>query len=501
MPRSGSSRPLIATERGRRAAEEYLRALAESKARRTAAAIIDPVAWITTHFWVPELQAPMTLAPYQQAVLRQALTPGADGLLPYSTILWGDLKKSIKSSICAAVCLWWADTHPWSTIRIVANDLKQADSREAEYIRRAITLNPSYFVEQRGARVTGYTVTLANNSRIEAVPIDPGGEAGGGDDIIVFTELWAAKSRAAQAMWTETTLSPLKFGKSMRWVETYAGFTGESPLLEPLYRVGVEQGERIAVPGMPDLELYHNPSARLLALWNTVPRLEWQTPEYYAQEAAALTESEFLRVHRNMWQSSVQSFVPVEWWDACEDHLRPPPASRAPVVVGVDASVSGDCTALSCVCRHPEHKDQIIEFHTMVWVPPAGGKMDYASTLTPEIRRICAEYNVVEVAFDPYQLHQWAVDLRNEGVGHFREFAQGGDRLLADKGLYDLIRDRKLHHSGNPTLRDHIQNANAKTQADEDSKLRLVKRNDSTKIDGAVALSMSAYECLRLMLG
>lgn len=456
----------------------------------------DVVEWITTQFWVPELGAPMTLAPYQADTLRTIFEPDTDGLLRYSTVLWGDLKKSIKSCIAAAVCLWWADTHPWATIRIVANDLKQADSREAEYIRRAITLNSGYFERQRGAKVAGYNVRLGNHSRIEAVPIDPRGEAGGGDDIIVFTELWGAQSKAAIRMWTEGTLSPLKYGKSMRWVETYAGFTGESPLLEPLYKAGVEEGQRIR----DDIELYHNPSARLIALWNTVPRLEWQSQEYYSQEAAILTESEFLRVHRNQWQSSTNSFVPVEWWDACEDHMRPPPASRAPVVIGVDASVSGDCTALSCVARHPEHKQQVIEFHTMVWTPPPGGKMDYASTLTPEIRRICQEYNVVEVAYDPYQLHQWATDLRNAGVAHFREFAQGTDRLLADKGLYDLIRDRRLHHSGNPVLREHIQNANAKTQAEEDSKLRLVKRNEGSKIDCAVALAMSCHECLRLML-
>lgn len=460
------------------------------------ATITDPVDWIEEHFYVPELGKAMTLDDYQRAVLTRFFEPGPDGLLKYSTMLWGDIKKSIKSTIAAAVCLWWADTHPWASVRIVANDQKQADSREAEYIRRAIQLHSDYFVDKRGAKITGYNVRLANNSRIEAVPVDPKGEAGGGDDIIVFTELWAARSKAAQQMWSEVTLSPLKFGKSLRWVETYAGFTGESPLLEPLYHQAVNEGQRIR----EDIELYENRAARLLCLWNTTPRLPWQTPEYYAQEAATLTESEFLRIHRNQWQTSEQSFVPVEWWDACRDPMRLNAGSRVPVVIGVDASVSGDCTALSCVARHPEKHEDVVEFHTMVWYPPKGGKMDYTATLTPEIRRLCKEYNVVEVAYDPYQLHQWATDLTKEGVAWFNPFNQTTDRLLADKGLYDLIRDRRLHHSGSAELRDHVQNANAKTDAEGESKLRLVKRNETGKIDAVVALSMSAYECLRLTI-
>ena len=37
-----------------------------------------------------------------------------------------------------------------------------------------------------------YKTSLPNNTIIEAIPIDPAGEAGGNDDLIIFSELWAA---------------------------------------------------------------------------------------------------------------------------------------------------------------------------------------------------------------------------------------------------------------------------------------------------------------------
>lgn len=488
--------------------ERYSFGKRKAKAAESTPEPLDLVTWAERHFYVPELMGPLQLADYQKRALAEIFQPTPDGLLCYSTVVWSDLKKSIKSTIAGAVCLWWADTHPWSTIRIVANDLKQADSREGEYIRRAIELNRGYFVEKRGAKVkpSGYSIELGNHSKIEAVPLDPRGEAGGGDDIVVFTELWAAKSEVHKRMWTELTLSPLKYGRSFRWVETYAGFVGESPLLEPLYKAGVEQGRRLD----PDVEMFANDSARLFCLWNTQPRLPWQTPEYYAQESATLLPNEYDRVHRNRWVTSEQQAIPPEWWEACRDPLplridtRTGKGESTPLVVAVDASVSGDCTAVTVVSRHPEHKDHVVERLTRVWVPAdmPGGKMDYHATVSPLLDKLVADgFNIVEVPYDPYQLHQWAQDRRKkEKPLWYREFNQGADRLLADKGLYDLIRDRRLHHSGNPTLTEHVAHCNAKAGSDEDSKMRLVKRSTESKIDGAVALSMAAAECLRLNL-
>ena len=448
----------------------------------------DPIAWIESEFYIPELQGPMTLDPYQQAVLREAYRLDAQGHFVYSVVVWSDIKKGAKSSIAAATVLERARRLTWGSIKIVANDLKQADSRVAFYARRAIELNPR-LTHRVKVKPSGYHMEFDNRTRVEAVPVDPKGEAGGNDDLIVFSELWAANQTAAQRMWTEMTLSPTKYGQSQRWVETYAGFSGESPLLEQLYQTGVVEGRQLDL-GIPGLEVYANDTARMLVLWNTQPRLPWQSPEYYAQEAAVLTPHEFARVHRNQWVTSENVFVQPEWWDACTGDI-PVFDPHTPVVIGMDAGVTNDCFAIVGVSRVG---DQVYVRFVRVWKPPKGGAIDFAE---PEraLRDLKTQYNVVQVAYDPYQLHDLATRLRRYGVAWFREFSQGQDRLIADKNLYDAIRDRRITHDGNPELSDHMRHANAKTEGD---KLRIVKRAEHLKVDAAVALSMAHSEARRL---
>jgi phage terminase large subunit-like protein len=88
--------------------------------------------------------------------------------------------------------------------------------------------------------------------------------------------------------------------------------------------------------------------------------------------------------------------------------------------------------------------------------------------------------------------------LRRDGVGLFRAFNQGGDRLVADKRLYDSIRDRRIVHQHEPVLAEHIANANQKNEGD---RLRIVKRNTGGKIDAVVALSMAVDRAFTLNIG
>lgn len=443
----------------------------------------DPVDWIEQNFFVPELTGPLQLAEYQCRALREALSRDESGRFKYSVIIWSDIKKSIKSIIAAAVALWRAYTLSWGSILIVANDLKQADSRVGFYLRRAIELNPKMRAE---AKIKNYLVELPNRTRIESVPIDPTGEAGANADTVIFSELWGSHSQAQQRMWTEMALPPQKFGQSFRWVETYAGYSGESPLLEQLYEQGVKQGRRL----WDDSEAYANDAARMFCLWNTTPRLSWQTSEYYTQQATELLDNEFRRIHRNEWVTSAQTFVPREWWEACRADVSPL-SKNEPIVIGMDAGVSNDCFGIVAVSRET---DSVSVRYSQKWSPPKGGTLDFASP-EAEIRRLCAEHNVIEIAYDPYQLHDMATRLRNDGLTYFHAVGQTQDRLIADKQLYDVIRDRRIRHGGEPDLTEHIQNANARTEGD---KLRLIKRAEHMKIDLAVALSMATMRILKM---
>ncbi len=452
--------------------------------QRAAAADADPIRWITQQFYIPELDGPIQLYPYQVAALREALRRDDAGNFVYDTVVWGDIKKSAKSSVAAAVALWRASVTPWATVRIVANDLKQADSREAYYIRRAIALN-----SRLPAHIANYRVNLPNHSRIEAVAMDPQGEAGGGDDMVLWTELWAMHTKAAKLMWTEMTLSPLKFGKSQRWINTYAGYEGESPLLQPLYDAGTG-GQRLDLSydgyDLRDVPAYAH--GRLFLLWNDRPRLPWQSADYYDSERATLLPAEFDRIHRNVWAAPSGRFIPMAWWEACRQAAVPAAAQRARAVLALDAAISGDTFALVVTSRYG---GLVWPLATRVWKAAQGEQIDYAE-VEREVLRLCRQYRVWEIRYDPYQLHDMAQRLRQRRL-RVEEFSQQGLRLVADKQLYDKIRDGGLAQAepDDSPLTAHIANANARL---EQGKMRLVKRSDGLPIDAAVALSMSAYE-------
>ena len=434
-----------------------------------------------------------------------------DGTLKYSIVLWSDIKKSAKSTLAAAVNLYRALHTEWSEAYIIANDLKQADSRVAHYLRRAIQISPEL---RHKCKVSGYRIVVPSGSFIEAIPIDPSGEAGSNADMLTWSELWGANEEAKSRMFAEMTLSPTKHGQSQRWVESYAGFAGESLLLYSLYELGVKEGRMLwpdklynVTEGVPTpLELFVNDNARMLCLWNTQPRCPWQNSSYYQSEAQILPANQFDRMHRNQWVTSSESFIPIQWFDACNRTAEWPQIDqrRHSVVVSMDAGVSDDNFGLVATCRHPTNKDDVMLLFSQKWQPRPGHKIDFVGTETspgPELvlRRLIKEYNVVQVCYDPFQLHSMCTRLMKEGLAWFKAFNQGSDRLIADSQIRDLIRDRRLWHRGEVDMREHVQNADAKIDL-EDTKIRIVKRSERLKIDLLVALSMAAHETLRLNL-
>lgn len=460
----------------------------------------DPIGWIHDHFRLYDTGQLVTLHPCQIAPLLEALRT-ENGRYVYDTVLWSWPKKSAKSTVVAAIADMIASHKPRARIRLTGNDQRQADSRVGMYMRENIKLGAragNTERQQTKISTSGYNIRYPNGSIVEMVPIDPSGEAGGNDDLIVFSELWGWKHKAHQDMWAEMTISPNRHGYAQRWIDTYAGFTGESPILEQLYEATVVNGEHLDIGYTDDQGEYHDlecyANGSLFATWVTQHHFPWQTPAYYAAQARELSPDQFDRMHSNQWVSSAQIFVPHEWWDACQTE-RPPLTDTTPIVLGVDAAVTNDCFALVGVSRHDLN---VAVRYARTWTPPPNGEIDFAEP-EAEIRRLCARYNVVQVAYDKTELQDMAQRLRRDKVSWLKKFDQGAARLAADKQLYDCIRDRRIWHGGEAELSQHIYNANAEINKHE-NRLRIVKRSDSLKIDAAVALSMATSEALRLNL-
>jgi len=457
--------------------------------------IEDPVDPVTGDLLPP---GPIRLFPHQRRILTAMTERDGNGRFRWTTLLYSTVKKSGKTRLAAGIVAWLAAQYgPYAECYVLANDGKQSDDRLLSAVRKANNLNKVLdWHESKRA------ITLPDGSFIEAIPVDPEGESGANPTAVVFSELWGYGLQYKERFWATMTISPAKHGRSLRVVETYAGYEGESPTLERLYEQGVTLGKRH--PDFPDLPVFINESAGLITYWDEEPRMPWQTDAYYAQEASMLPHNEFLRLHRNQWVRSEDTFVPVAWWDSLKENL-PPLQKGEKIIIGADAAVSGACFGLVAVTRHwdPKRKGTDVAIRlSRKWAPPRGGKIDFAAKDGPEetVREWAKDYRVLEVAYDQYQLHRTATQMNQERVCFWKPFGQQTDRLISDSQLYHLIRDGRLAHDGNTDLREHLQHCNAKTAVGEDTKMRIVQRNANSPIDLMVAAGMAAKRCLELRM-
>ncbi|MCB0079136.1 MAG: terminase family protein, partial [Anaerolineales bacterium] len=221
---------------------------------------------------------------------------------------------------------------------------------------------------------------------------------------------------------------------------------------------------------------------------------------FVEQRRQSLTEAEARVLLEAGWEDidSADRFLPtMVLWDACREEL-PTLGQREPMVLAADAGVSSDCFGVVGVTRHPARHEDVAIRYVRKWEPKKGQALDF-DAIQAEIERLFAAFNVIQFAYDPYQLHQMGSGFMQRGLVWASQFSQGGERLESDRGLLDLIQQRRIAHDGNADLRQHIDNADRKTDGDE-RRLRIVKRLSSKKIDLAVCAAMAAKRCLDLNL-
>lgn len=235
------------------------------------------------------------------------------------------------------------------------------------------------------------------------------------------------------------------------------------------------------------------------------PNLE---DDFAAKRRQTLTEKEAAVRLSAAWEDDEdgEPFLPdMTLWDALFDPALPKLTEREPLVIALDAGISGDSFGMLGVRRHPKDRKRIALGFAKEWRPPAGGKIHFqGSELSPGperfLRLICKRYSITCVVYDPWQLHDMATRLgaMGEGLAWFESFSQTNKRLEADKALYDSILSRGFAHSGEENIRTCIANAGRVTNLDRS--IRLVKITNSRKIDLAVCLSMARYKAQELNL-
>ena len=524
----------------------------ESSSKQT---FITPSEWMERYYWVPRPfnletgeplpPGPIRLSDLQKKIVDEALSRDANGLFKYATIIYSTIKKSGKSAIAGGVSLYMSQFAPFGRVYLLANDANQSDNRLFYPVKDCVKFHKKNGLLLQNTKIVEHRAKayFENESIIEAIACDAAGEAGSEPTAVIISEAWAYDTDKKKQLFTELTIPPTMYGRAIRWVESYAGYQGQSDILWNLYQTGVLNG--VPHPDFLDVVSEEGPvvrvneTARMFCYWDHEPRMIWQNEAYYREEALILIPAEFERIHKNRWISPTGVFVAPEWWDACADETLPIlEDSKTPVVVAVDASETNDCTAIVAVTRDPTKPETDVAIRACKIFRPVPGKsaIILEETAGKTIQEWGKKWNIVCIAYDDYQMAKLVQDYRRgqvtidpkELVGlneeqvqeylkatqraiqrWYYKFSQQSLRAVSDKRLYDMILNQQIHwnptdldndvapRGNDETLTKHIKQAGA---SKDQNKYRLKKLSNDLKIDGAVALSMAVERCLTLIL-
>lgn len=256
--------------------------------------------------------------------------------------------------------------------------------------------------------------------------------------------------------------------------------------------------------------------------------------------------NDFLRFHLNRWVNQATAWLPVDWWDRCEDALEDSALRQFPVYAGIDMSQKHDLT--SCVLTFVApmdgpveeievvggDRDEIVKrkislnfevaFVPFFWIPEAtmrehersdrvpysqwvadglvtateGNVIDYdriVDDIAGPISRRFPRLKGAEIGYDPAFATDIALKLRSRGFQTV-EILQNYKYLSEPAHIFEsLVKGERVHHSGHRVLRWNVENVAVKR--DDAGRIRPVKpRRQTKRIDGVVAALMGLSRAL-----
>jgi len=436
---------------------------------------------------------PIHFEDHQRAIFRHTFAFDENGKLPYTTIVYSCPKKSGKTALNGLVQAYWGfNIEPPNEVICVANKRDQAIARGFKDVRSYIERNPALLNETQ--KITDREVRLKNGTTILAIPNDFSGEAGSNHGLTTWDELWGFTTERDRRLYDELTPVPTR-KNSIRFISTYAGFEGESGLLEDLYHeIFNEDGtikKGIERPLGEDFPAYAK--KELFVYWDHKPRMSWQTPEYYKSQEQQLRPNNFLRLHKNMWVSSEAGLFNMDKWDDCVNSKHSPPLHDKSIglYVGVDASVKKDRSAVVSVYRE---NGKVKLGPKRFWQPSPDDPMDLEETMEAYLLELYEGYHLLSVRYDPFQFHRSATTLAKKGLP-MEEFPQtSGNLTEMSQNLFDLVEYANIVLYLCKDLRYEATCAIAKETA---RGLRITKEKTTQKIDQIVALAMAAIRIVK----
>lgn len=248
------------------------------------------------------------------------------------------------------------------------------------------------------------------------------------------------------------------------------------------------------------------------------------TADAFAAMQTPASQNNFKTKHLNVWVNANAAAFDMKAWDQCTDFgLREEQFAADPCVVGLDLASKIDIAAKVKLFMRKEKRapqpgqeeSPKSELHYYLfcdfYLPEAavndgrnsqysGWALEERLTTTPgdvldfgvvkeAVQADAAKLKLKEVAYDPWQSEQLSQELRAEGLEmvEYRPTVQNFSAPM--KELDALMRDRRLHHDGNPVMRWMVSNTVGHFDAKENIYPR--KERPEQKIDGVVAAIMA----------
>ena len=445
-------------------------------------------------------------------------TVNPDGTRQYRTCYVELPRKNGKTTIASAIALYllYADSEAGCEIYSAANDRQQAAlvfNEAAAMVRQEHNLfNISKIIDSQ-KRIVYHRF----NSFYCAISAEAYTKWGINAHGIIYDELHAAPDRD---LWDTLTTSTGSRRQPLTLVITTAGFDRNSICWEQHnYALKVQNGIIQDPTFLPVIfsapedadwkdEKVWKSSNPALGTFRNID--EMRTLCKKAQETAAL-EMTFRRLYLNQWVNSVERWLPMDAWDACNGQVDVKSLQGRTCYAGLDLSSTTDLTALALVFAADDGTCDVL---TYFWIPgdtaiqkerkdrvpyrtwakkglitlTEGNVIDY-KYIQHTLEQLREKYDIAEIAFDRWGATKLSQDLTDAGF-LMVPFGQGfGSMSSPTKELMNLVLSKKIRHGGNPVLRWNCDNLVVRT--DPAGNIKPDKEKSTQKIDGCVSLIMA----------
>lgn len=219
-------------------------------------------------------------------------------------------------------------------------------------------------------------------------------------------------------------------------------------------------------------------------VWRRANPASWVTRERLETLYRTLPLGSFERYHLNRApQRGVGAAFRADQWAACS--APPELDGESTTVLAVDASLRRDHTAVVL----DQYRDGVhnVALYTFAPEDDPAGVVDH-DAVAALIRDLCGQYRVVRAVCDRAYFLRSMRELAAEGLP-IEDFAQTNQQMArACQRLYDAVAAGRLRHGGDAVLAEHVLGA---AMRETPFGWRLVKAEESRRIDAAIALAMA----------